>query len=693
MATRIADRLSATRRKRIVGREAERTLFQQAMTSQNPAFLVLNFYGPGGVGKSTLLQAFSDTCAERGVYCALTNGRDIDPTPDGFLAALGSETLQQLQENTTRTVLLIDNFETLEPLEGWLREHFLPTLSGEVICVIAGRNPLSAAWRGDLAWRGLLKIAPLRNLTPDESRHLLTDQGVPADQHEAILSFTYGYPLALSLVSDLIAQKGSLPQGEGPPQDIVPSLLERFIAGAPSPEHRAALEACALVRVTTEPVLARLLTLADARPYFDWLRGLSFLEDASPGIAPQDIARDALLADLRWRSPDRYAELHRRARTYYTEQLSHAEVQEQQRLLWDYIFLHRDNSIVRSAFTWQDSAAAYADRLQESDLPLLHAMVARHEGQESAALFDYWVARKDTTTTLVFRSTSNSAISGMLLQIALERTTAQDHATDPAIRAVLKTLAAQPPLRPGETATYFRFWMADETYQGVSPVQSMIIVNCVRHYLTTPGLAYSYFPVVAPAHWHPILSYAEMRPLPEADYQTGERRFSIYYYDWRVLPPMAWLAVLAEKETNQTPQSVSSESRQVPVVVLSREAFGDAVRDALRLLHRPEALTQSPLLRSRIVVERARGAQSAPTARANLLRSLLREAILELDDVPRRQRAFRALDKTYLNPAPTQEKAAEILDLPFSTYRRHLTEGIHLITEVLWQQELESGLK
>jgi DNA-directed RNA polymerase specialized sigma24 family protein len=49
---------------------------------------------------------------------------------------------------------------------------------------------------------------------------------------------------------------------------------------------------------------------------------------------------------------------------------------------------------------------------------------------------------------------------------------------------------------------------------------------------------------------------------------------------------------------------------------------------------------------------------------------------------------YRALAHTYVHPAPTQEQAAEILDMPFSTYRRHLKEGIDHITEILWQEEI-----
>lgn len=693
MPTRIADRLSATRHKRIVGRTEERALFQKALESREADFLVLNLYGPGGVGKSTLLHAFREAATQAQVPCVVADGRELEPTPAGFQHALGADALRLLQESAQRIVLLIDNMETLEPLEGWLREQFLPTLSSEVVCVLAGRSPVSLAWRGDLAWRGLLKLVALRNLTPDESRSLLVEQGVPDDQHEGILSFTYGYPLALSLVSDLIAQRGSLPYTQGPPLDLVPALLERFIAVVPSPIHRRALEACALVRVTTEPILARLLELPDARPYFEWLRSLSFLEEASPGLAPQDLARDALLADLRWRSPDRYTELHRSARAYYTEQLAQAEPQEQQRLLWDYIFLHRDNALVRSAFSWQSTATSYADTLQARDLPTLHDLVARYEGPDSAAIFDYWVAKRDRTTTFVFRDGSTGAISGLLLQVSVEKTTPEDHAQDPAIQCAAQSLRAQPPLRPGETATYFRFWMTAETYHGVSPVQSLIVVNFIRHYLTTPGLAYSYLPVVSPEYWHGILSYAEMRPLPEATFTSSKQRFSVYYYDWRALPPTAWLAVLAEKETSKGTLTGALERRLTPTVVLSKEAFSEAVRDALRHFHQPEALSENPLLHSRLLLERANGARTAPSARASLLRSLVRETILELNDVPKRQRAFRALDKTYLNPAPTQERAAELLDLPFSTYRRHLGEGIQSLTERLWQQELESGLK
>jgi hypothetical protein len=55
---------------------------------------------------------------------------------------------------------------------------------------------------------------------------------------------------------------------------------------------------------------------------------------------------------------------------------------------------------------------------------------------------------------------------------------------------------------------------------------------------------------------------------------------------------------------------------------------------------------------------------------------------------PRDEKLYRALHRTYLQPAATQELAAESLGLPFSTYRYHLTIAITRLTEWLWQREL-----
>ena len=80
----------------------------------------------------------------------------------------------------------------------------------------------------------------------------------------------------------------------------------------PTPAHRLALDACAHVRVLTEPTLAAALPGEDAQVLFGWLRGLSFVEQGPGGHFPHDLAREVLDADLRWRNPEEYRRLHHR---------------------------------------------------------------------------------------------------------------------------------------------------------------------------------------------------------------------------------------------------------------------------------------------------------------------------------------------------------------------------------------------
>ena len=41
-----------------------------------------------------------------------------------------------------------------------------------------------------------------------------------------------------------------------------------------------------------------------------------------------------------------------------------------------------------------------------------------------------------------------------------------------------------------------------------------------------------------------------------------------------------------------------------------------------------------------------------------------------------------------MRPAPNQEAAAELLGLPFSTYRRHLSQGVQRVVAWLWDHEV-----
>jgi hypothetical protein len=285
---------------------------------------------------------------------------------------------------------------------------------------------------------------------------------------------------------------------------------------------------------------------------------------------------------------------------------------------------------------------------------------------------------------IVFRDAEQQP-AGFMAGVAMEQAAPEDIALDPAAMAVARFLDQQAPLRPGERATLFRFWMAQDSYQAVSSVQSLAFVNAVRYYLTTPNLACSFFACIDPDFWSPVFAYADLLRIPDADFVVGNRHYGTYWHDWRAMPPMAWLQLLAEREI-ATGQSVTPPTPAPTLLVLSEPAFADAVRAALRDFHRPDALRRNPLLRSRLIS--GMPDSDTPEGKRVALRTVIEETAATLEQSPRDARLFRALNRTYFHPAPTQEKAAELLDLPFSTYRRHLSAGVARLIDSLWHREL-----
>jgi len=128
----------------------------------------------------------------------------------------------------------------------------------------------------------------------------------------------------------------------------------------------------------------------------------------------------------------------------------------------------------------------------------------------------------------------------------------------------------------------------------------------------------------------------------------------------------------------------SPPARPPDVLVLSQPDFTDAVRRALHDLHRADLLARSPLLRTRLLRERTGAADPNPKD----LDSMLREAVATLRQHPRDDKLLRAVERTYLRPAATQEAAAVALGLPFSTYRRHLSQGVARIVSWCWEREV-----
>ncbi|HVL06436.1 MAG TPA: AAA family ATPase [Acidimicrobiales bacterium] len=693
--TRIGDRLSRARGQRFVGRSGELELFRSALVAPEPAFAVLFIHGPGGVGKTALLSAFARLADELGIPAGQVDMRAVDPSPAAFTAA-AAEALGVAAGALAggsaegRRVLLIDTYEQASHLDGWLRETFLPELSVAVTVVIAGRQPPAPAWRADPGWHELLRVISLRNLRPDESLEYLAIEGLDERVRKRVLGLTYGHPLAMSLYVAVLAQGGTGVESSTAPElhdapDIVSTLLRSFLGGAPSEQHRAALGVASRVRYTDEGVLAAALDGGRAPELLEWLRSLSFVEQDAFGVFPHDLAREVLDADLRWRDRTAFETLHHRARAHILDRVRRSEGAVQQRAAVDLAFLHRSNPVMSSFLNWSTLGSTHADPLRSADVPEVLALIERFQGSEQAGLAERWISLQPEGFIVVRDGQGDSLSAAGMLR--LDRAAVADIEADPGTAAAWWYAHRERPPREHEAFTVARFFVDRESYQAVpSYTLNTVSVWHSQHIITTASMAWDF--VIAferPETVEQLFSYIFFDRMPEADYEVGGRRYGAFGHDWRVMDVASWLDATGRQEVSDEAPPPRSGVLDPSRVALSQPEFAAAVRAALRDLHRPERLAQNPLVRSRVVTG---GDSSGSGDPGDVLREALHHAADALRSHPRDEKLHRVLDRTYLRPAPTQEAAMELLDLPPTTYRRHLGQAVERVAEWLWQRDL-----
>ncbi|WP_161605983.1 AAA family ATPase [Microlunatus speluncae] len=702
--SRLASRIDSSRRRRFVGRTAEVELFESALAVPAESFSVLFVYGPGGIGKSSLLDAYADAAIRAGRQPLRLDGYAVSPpTPDGLRAALADalggspDGFAERLGDGSDWVLLIDTFELLAPLETWLRSRFLPQLPADLLIVVAGRRAPSAEWLADPGWRDLLRVISLRGLPPDGTRRYLEIEQVPAELQQQVIRLTHGHPLALSLVVDAIRRGGAtaaLPASLAEDPDLVRALLNRLIDAAPSRLHLAALQVCGHARHVTEAMLRAVLpeldegeSAASAAELFTWLRGLTFVDEVAAGLRSHDLARDVLDADLRWRDPEQYGVLHRRIRAYLVDRLQTREITPADRrsAMTDLLFLVRNHPVAGAHWDWGALGRGYTDPVTEADRAGLIELTERQQGPEQAGWVAHWL-RRQPESFLLFRD-ADATLLGFAGYLSLDRADPADRDADPGTRAMWAYAEQYGPPRPGELVKAWRF-LVDRVTTDERQLQAagtMLGAFHAQDILLRPRTAWDFIGTYTDVEfWRSFLGHMDFRHLPEADYRIGTTDYAVFGHDWRRVGIAEWIDLTAARELGEP---VTEPHRRGADLVLSHEEFATAVRDALRRLSRPAELAENPLTGSALVRQATGTDQPAEAA----LAALVRAAIDELAADPRSEPLHRVLNRTFVRPAPTQEKAAELLDLPFSTYRRHRDRAVDAVVARLWQRELDGG--
>ena len=675
MSSNLGELVDEARRRNFVGRHTELAAFSDALGGAN-THRILFVHGPGGIGKTTLLREFRARAIDAGRRAVLLDGRDIDPSPSSFeqelLRRLELEDDGNALLNVSQLVVLVDGYELLGAVDTWLRTELLASLAVDSVVVLAGREPPAAAWRSDPGWREVVRIHPMTPLDKIESDELLERAGIDDAQRSPLIDLGRGHPLALALLAD-VASRGPVPERLSDSPDLVAQLLRVLVSDVPDEAHAIGLATCAHTWLTTEDLL-RVTVGDDAPVVWQWLESRPFVVRGVGGLHPHDLARDVLEAEFERRSPERYRLLHRAIRDQLTRELRDGGANARPRAAQQIMFLHRHSPMTATVGELRSSGSTAVVPGQPADHEQVLALVQEVQGDRSAELCERWLEEQPEALWLI---RGGDRVLGFGMHIVLPSGSQLEH-DDPVVRAILDQSGRAALPRPGELTTVGRFFAG--VHEGQRDPYTVLVgaVVSLIDWFRLP-LAWSWIVSTDPEYWDPALDYLALTERVVVEHDG--RQYVARGIDWRRIDVDVWFDMMGERELSG--ETGAPPPHLLRPTALGHEDFVVAVRTALTDLRRPDMLGSNPLMGSRL-------ASSADGPSVERLAASIGAAIELLGEDPKAAPLARVLDGTYRHGAPTQEAAAEVLGLAFSTYRRHLTKAHEQLADLLWAVEIGS---
>jgi hypothetical protein len=497
---RIADRLRAQRRSGFVGREAELAQLLACAREGGPAVTFL--LGIGGVGKTSLLEAFAERLGREGIAWCHLDCDAVAPTEPGFLAALGERLGRPLPSVAaaaaalsalgSRVVLILDAYDRFRLLDAWLREELVPALPASVRVVLSGRKVPVETWACAPGWSGLIRTWTLGPLPEDEARTLLERLGVGRAEADRIARVCGGHPLALQLA----AQPALAPAGGGPPRrglaprlggdrrPIVEVLAPMFLRDVPDPTERRLLEAACLVRRATRSILDAMVPDAGdgtaSAAAIDRLRALSFVEVAEDGLKVHETVRAAVAANLESQDPARYHALRSRAWSCLRTEVTAARNAHLWRYTADMLYLI-DQPTLRTAFFPGEPALHAVEAARPDDGPALLRLVEDQDPADVEGVRAWWEAIPRSFRLI---RAGPGAVAAFYTIVPAALVPARLRAADPVVDRWCRHLRdPDGGLPAGAPALFARRLLARETDSGAALLRAACWLDVKRAYL------------------------------------------------------------------------------------------------------------------------------------------------------------------------------------------------------------------
>jgi energy-coupling factor transporter ATP-binding protein EcfA2 len=669
----IGNTLKALEEQSFAGRQEELATFREWLGAESSSAAILNVVGPGGIGKSTLLDAFAGVAARDGRFAVVADGGTFRATPEAFLEVLGGGPTQQATArlNDAETVLLIDTFEEIADLEPYLQHRFLPQLTIHVKVVIAGRYSLGSNWG---SWLRVIRPMELRGLTSEQAEDYLGRRGVREEQLRAqIIWATGGHPLALSLAADIVQRFGVRDLGVAPEWRLaLRALVRELLRDIRDPKLKDLLEAAAMVREFDEQTLSAVAGEEAGREAFDQLCQLSVVRPASHGLMLHEDVRSIVAADLRWRRPDRYREVRGRALEHLRDRAA-MDSTERERLITERLYLIEDSFVQSLLFgaddprlVWMEPGHGHESQDQQDAVRIARAWAAA-SGAPAEQLS--WLSKllEHPALRLRFARHREGRRIGFNTAIRLYRDSLPLLLDNPLLEPVISAyfspdeLAGLPDVAE-ESDIWYLLHSAHSAARGEAAQAALL-----RDLLGLVGLGGTYLATVARPELKRLIGELGFQRVVSVADGRSSPRFSPegFVLDLSIIGVEAWMDAIVGGQPVRPG--------------LRRDQILEAVHAALLSWQDDRALAESPLTALAPGNPDRTRAEVSDAVRRLLLRALERARAASQAE----QSAYRALDLAYLQRSLSHERAAERMNVSRSTFYRLLKRGAKGIAQEL----------
>ncbi len=710
----LAARLEDRDRDRFAGRESELAFLNRCMGADAPASIA-HITGPGGIGKSALLRAAARRARAMGWEVLSVDGRELGPA---------SGALEALIQNASRggqgprkgsrggPLVLIDSYERMTALDGYLRRDLLPTLPDRALVIIAGRTEPDPGWFSG-GWEAVTARLELSGLDQRDALALLAAHGLSDERVPAIIDWAGGSPLALSLAAETAsADSGWSADTDLQRPEVLRSLIHRLAHAELRDVRMSALCIAAIARTTTPHLLSAVLPRGEGEAAYQQLCDLTIAEPLGDGVTLHELVRKALLADLRLRN----LELERFLRRRIVDYLYERATDDQPLLMIDMAHLV-DNPAAKWGFGWEGDTGFRVDAVREFDADRLEQGLRVGQNVEWWHLTKRFFTEAPDRVAVVRDVTDN--IRGYMACVSLATTPAFAK-SDPLIGPWLAH--ARNHADEGDSV----LWHAAVDFTGQGKVQAMLgVAGMLRS--GTPNPRFAYLPI--DRSYPGAVAFATAigaEHLAELDVEIGGMPVECYRLDYGPGGLLAFLRSQVYTELGLTAPEPSTlrpttagqtglgriapnligVSHVTGTGVLPRipppglagvgsrpggsgpggsEPGGQAkhpvadlltVREALKNFRVPRDLARSPLAVGDTVAERAES-----------VRRLINDAATEaFGDNENEKLLYSVLVAGYLKPMRSHEEAANKLCLSRAAYFRRLRTAVERLAEHLSEQ-------